>query len=227
MTPLPRVRYGVGGGAPPASAELLTVEPSGATYLTGHPWPMQPPFDEIGTYAAPVGDDAGELAALLDGLRGRGAELRSAPGFADAGLESLTVAWQDEELDLVWSPPRRPAPLEPVVVALRELITRLREHPVSVLRATRAHTGLQLENRGTEAIALDRAAELWVGDGDPTELAVGEPTAVDIPETVLESGAMVTAAPLPDAPAALLHVAWTARGEGAIAQPQPGWLLLR
>lgn len=243
-TALPRVRYGVGGGAPPASSELLTVDSSGAaTYVTGHPWPMQPPFDEIGTYAGPVGtDDADELTELLHRLRGRGGEISAAPGYADAGLESLTVDWGDEQLDVVWSPPRRPQPLDGVAIALRRLVAGLRDHPVSVLRAVRDDGCLRLENRGAEAftlhrLAADALAELWIGSesaGGPPELYVGEPVAVDAPEAagelVIGAGAAVIAvapAPLPEGPDGLLRVAWTAHGAGSLAGVQPGWLLLR
>ena len=60
------LRFFAGGGQPPQSHEVLLVEPDGeGWYLTGMPWPEQPPFDEIGRYRVELGAEGYERLAAL------------------------------------------------------------------------------------------------------------------------------------------------------------------
>ena len=84
------LRFFAGGGQPPQSHEVLLVEPDGTGwYLTGLPWPEQPPFDEIGRYRVELGAEGYERLAAL--ARAVIAEPEPPAGYADSGDESVQL----------------------------------------------------------------------------------------------------------------------------------------
>ena len=93
------LRFEAGGGVPPQSHEVLRIEPEGdGRYLTGMPWPAQPPFDEIGVYGG-AGEDPERLRELAQAVL---AAPPARAGHADAGGESIeldgaTASWGPRE----------------------------------------------------------------------------------------------------------------------------------
>jgi hypothetical protein len=202
------LEFRAAGGRPPSHHEVLLVEPDGAAwYLTGLPWPAQPPFDEIGAYRAELGRDGAErlTAAAAAALGASGS-----PGPADAGLELIRLDGREAH----WSPERRPAAAARFVEAARAAIAALRERPWSVVhgrledagaaaheRGTRLDAGAAarvcLVNRGEQPLAVE-GGELRAGWGwasrppSPLRLAERPPVALPLPPT-LEPGAAIAA----------------------------------
>jgi hypothetical protein len=130
--------------------ELLTVDRDRiARYMTANPWPVQPPFDEIGWYHASLQNGDWEelrllVAELPDQSVGGGAH------SSDIRSESLEVDLGPKPRGWEWLAPAPPEELAPVVETLRRLIRRVRDHPVRALRASieAPYGRLLLENRG-------------------------------------------------------------------------------
>ena len=191
------LRFEAGGGVPPQSHEVLRIEPDGdGRYLTGMPWPAQPPFDEIGVYAA---------RADFERLRELAQAVLAAPparaGHADAGGESIEL----DGATASWGPRERSPAAQALVDAVRAAITDARDRPLAVVRAEPAGTGgLVLHNRGERALAV-AAGELHLGWGaadrvpSPLRLAGPDPTPFAFPDA-LAPGATVELT-LPDAAA--------------------------
>lgn len=149
--------YGSGGGSPPPSFELLTVGAEGrATYTAGNPWPVQPPFDEVGLYWMDVDPDTwprlrGALATI-----DVGAELGPPP--LDSGTEYLHWLSASGPLSARWVPGDVPPVLRDTVEDLRGLIGEVRSHPVRTLRGSVEASGggvrLRLESGGREPFVL-------------------------------------------------------------------------
>lgn len=150
------VVYGSHGGMEPATMEWLVLERGRqARYFTANPWPRLQPYDEIGTYAAPAGEVWDRLIAAASSIAG---EQTGAARSHNAGTEYLHLFVNDRPAKSSWVAQRTPAELEGVVASLRDLIERVREHPVRTLRAslrrTNAGVMLHLENRGSEPFRL-------------------------------------------------------------------------
>jgi hypothetical protein len=210
------LEFRAAGGRPPSHHEVLRVEPGGeASYLTGLPWPAQPPFDEIGAYRTDLGRETAERLAA-DARAAIGAQ--ASPGPADAGLELV----RHDGREAHWSPEHRPPPAARFVDAARTAIATAREHPWSVVRATLLDaTRVRLVNRGTDPLAVE-GAELRAGWGrrtrvpSPLRLAESPPIAWPLPAR-LEPGAPVEAELGPpgapqdedyDTVYALVHLRW-------------------
>jgi len=181
----PALRFRAGGGRPPASHEVLLVDPGGeAWYLTGLPWPGQPPFDEIGAYHADLG--AAAAGRLVDLARGVVEAPPGPDGPADAGSESVRLDGAEAD----WSPRARPEPAEGLVAAAREAIATVREHPWSVVHGVLIGPPdaprVRLVNRGDHPLAVE-GGELRAGWGrsarppSPLRLAERPPTRLDLP----------------------------------------------
>ena len=227
------LEFRAAGGRPPASHEVLLVERSGAAwYLTGLPWPVQPPFDEIGAYRIDLGAEAaerlaGEAGAVI-------AAPPAAPGPADAGLELVRLDGREAH----WSPERRPPQAERLVASARAAIAAAREHPFAVVQGTLVDAGrVRLVNRGQHPLAVGEG-ELRAGWGrrtrapSPLRLAERPPLETPLPPE-LEPGSPVevTLGP-PGSPEdeaydtlyALVHLRW----RPPVAEEGPwldGWLL--
>ena len=211
------LEFRAAGGRPPASHEVLLVEPTGdAWYLTGMSWPAQPPFDEIGAYRVDLGRAeaerlAADARAALDAPRGR-------PGPADAGLELVRLDGRESD----WSPEHRPPPAVRLVESARTAIAAAREHPWSVVQATLVDpTRVRLVNRGEHPLEVE-GGELRAGWGrgtrtpSPLRIAERPPRESPLPGT-LEPGRPVEAELGPagtaeddeyDAVYALVHLRW-------------------
>jgi hypothetical protein len=241
------IEFTAAGGQTPMTAEFLAVESDGAArYLTGNPWPDQPPFDEIGAYAGPLAD------ATVNLLRGQAAEigaaraqLADAPRELDSGAMQLTVRDAAEAWTLAWGPYDAPAPLMALERMLRQAIRGLRaDHREATLAAMLDERDgklmLRLRNRGSEAFA-GRVDAVWLSQehddatareaaGDPVELHHAEPVA--IAATVRLSGGAETSLSL-DAPApvpgrllrALIGAHWMASWPERSPAKAEGWLL--
>ena len=208
-----RLFYCYSGGAPPPSLEELTVWEDGmAQYLAGHPWPKQPPFDEIGLYRrALAAEEWQPLERTLDAAAERGAQPTEALRYADSGLESLRARLAGGEYAALWTAARAPDELVPVRAAVRQLISALRKHPFSTIHAALVLAApgrsldaarLRLHNRGVVAFS-------FYGLSAPEEHRI---------EVRLQSRAVDQAAPSrPTSPIRLLAVEPTA----AIASQAP------
>ena len=182
--------YSYMGGMPPASLEVLVIGKDGlAQYVAGHPWPKQPPFDEIGIYQRQLSKD--ELAGLMATV----VTTRSsaAPGQvevlpADSAMETFFAPQTDGVWRASWDPLEPPAGLVEIVHSLRSLIADLRARPLSSIRAglVRPKVGsglseirLKLSNRGERPFAFhgfgaatNQPAELRLQFCGPEELAL-------------------------------------------------------
>jgi hypothetical protein len=182
--------YSYTGGMPPASLEVLVIGKDGsAQYVAGHPWPKQPPFDEIGIYQRPLRKS--ELAGLLEvaaAVRRNVAPGRPDMLPADSGMETFFAPQADGIWRASWDPLEPPAGLVEPIQRMRALIADLRAHPLSALRAGLvrpdsasglSEVQLKLSNRGARRFAFsgfgaatDRPAELRLQFCDPEELAL-------------------------------------------------------
>ena len=192
------LRFFAGGGQPPQSHEVLLVEADGeGWYLTGMPWPEQPPFDEIGRYRVELGAAGYERLAAL--ARAVIAEPEPAAGYADSGSESVRL----DEAEASWSPPERSAAAQAFVDAAREAITAARARPDAVARAELGDGRVTLTNRGEHPLPV-AGGEVRAGWGPadqppaPLRLAYAEPAAVALPRGA-RSRATRLAFPLPAA----------------------------
>jgi hypothetical protein len=174
--------FGAAGGRPPATMESLRVLADGrARALVGSAWPEGRRQDEAGLYETTLApDDLGVLRALVadDALRSAGGEY--GPIRADSGARSIGLG---EDLTIRWGAfAEPPAPVLAAAARLRELLERVREHPVAVLRL-RAGDPIELSNPGSRPVRYGvqlRAGEAYDGatpiDGGPGDdvLAAGE-----------------------------------------------------
>jgi hypothetical protein len=174
--------FGVAGGAPPATLESLRVLADGrARAIVGSAWPEGTRQDEAGLYETTLSPgDLDLLRALVadEALRSAGGEY--GPIRADSGARSIGLG---EDLTIRWGAfAEPPAPVIAAAARLRDLLVRVREHPVAVLRL-RAGDPLELSNPGSQAVryglqlrageAYDSATPLEGGPGDDV-LAPGE-----------------------------------------------------
>jgi hypothetical protein len=224
------LEFRAGGGRPPSHHEVLRVEPGGdAWYLTGLPWPEQPPFDEIGAYSVELGHElverlAAAAAPVLDAPPGP-------PGPADSGLEVVRLDGRQAD----WSPAVRPPGAEAFVGAARAAIAAAREHPWSAVRGTLVdRSRVRLVGRGEHPLPV-QAGELRAGWGrrtrppSPLRLAERPPVEWPLPAT-LDPGVPVEAElgrpgePQDDefdAVYALVHLRWRAPAGNWL----DGWLV--
>ena len=95
------LRFFAGGGQPPQSHEVLLVEADGSGwYLTGLPWPEQPPFDEIGRYRVELGADGRQVTLVRDPITFGDADLRYELPPPELGEHSDEIkAWLRTHLD--------------------------------------------------------------------------------------------------------------------------------
>jgi len=174
--------FGVAGGRPPATMESLRVLADGrARAIVGSAWPDGARQDEAGLYETTLApDDVNVLRALVadDALRSAGGEY--GPIRADSGARSIGIG---EDLTIRWGAfAEPPAPVIAAAERLRDVLARVREHPVAVLRL-RAGDPIELSNPGSRPVrygiqlrtgdAYDAAAPL---DGGPDDevLAPGD-----------------------------------------------------
>lgn len=152
--------YGAAGGAPPATMESLRVLEDGtARAIVGSPWPDGTPLNEAGVYETTLTPDH------LDAVRAiaRDEALRAAAGDhgpirADSGVRTISLG---EEATIRWGAFADPPPAVLAAEAtLREVLARVREHPVAALRLSEG----ELSNPGREPISY--RVELRAGDGD-------------------------------------------------------------
>jgi hypothetical protein len=191
------LRFFAGGGQPPQSHEVLRVAPGGAGwYLTGMPWPEQPPFDEIGVYRVELGAAGYERLATL--ARDVIAAPEAARGSADAGGESVRL----DDAGARWGARGRSAAAQALADAAREAISAARARPHAVARAVLGEGEVALSNRGDHPLPVAEG-ELRAGWGraerapSPLRLAPAEPVAITLPAE-LSPGARLTF-PLPGA----------------------------
>lgn len=152
--------YGAAGGAPPATMESLRVLEDGtARAIVGSPWPDGAPLDEAGVYETTLAPgDLEALRALAQDQDLRAAAGEHGPIRGDSGARSISVG---EELTIRWGAFADPPPAVKAAEArLRELLARVREHPVAVLRLRDG----ELSNPGSEPVTY--RVELRTGDGD-------------------------------------------------------------
>ena len=191
------LRFFAGGGQPPQSHEVLLVNPGGeGWYLTGMPWPEQPPFDEIGRYRVELGDGGYErLAALAHAVI---AEPEPAARYADTGGESVRM----EDAEASWGARERSPAAQALADAARAAITAARDRPSAVARAELGDGCVALSNRGGQPLPV-AGGEVRAGWGPadhppaPLRLAYADPAAVALPAE-LAPGERVDL-PLPDA----------------------------
>ena len=175
------LRFFAGGGQPPQSHEVLLVELDGTGwYLTGLPWPEQPPFDEIGRYRVELGAEGYERLAAL--ARAVISEPEPPAGYADSGDESVQLG----DARASWSPPRRSAAAHALVDAARAAITAARARPDAVVRAELGDGEVTLTNRGEHPLPVaDGALRAGWGPADqppsPLSLAYAQPAAIALP----------------------------------------------
>ena len=229
------IRFRAGGGRPPSSHEVLLVGPESAWYLTGMPWPSQPPFDEIGAYHADLGAAS---AAGLEELARAAAEEPAAPG-GDPDLGSEAVRFGGSESR--WSPEARSHAAEAFVATAREVIAELRSQPWSVARGSLHDGRLELVNPGEHSLELGEG-EAHVGFGrpdrppSPLRLVVEPATALDLPSHLGPDAPAIRPLPDPGSPRpdypdhdavyALVHLPFRSplEGEGSDGWID-GWLL--
>jgi hypothetical protein len=157
--------YSYTGGLPPASMEVLVIGKNGlAQYVAGHPWPKQPPFDEIGIYQRQLSKEG------LASLQGMAATARrdfpagEPKGLSpDSGTETFFVPQTEGVWRASWNPLEPPTGLVELIRRMRALISELRGHPLSSLHACliQPETGMQtselwlkLSNRGERPFAF-------------------------------------------------------------------------
>jgi hypothetical protein len=141
---------------------LRVFEDGSARAIVGSPWPDGRPLDEAGLYETTL--DPADLAALnaLVGdaqLRATGGEY--GPIRADSGARSISLG---EDLTIRWGAFADPPPaVRAAETTLRELLARVREHPVAVLRL-RAGDAIELSNPGSHAVRY--GVQLRAGEGE-------------------------------------------------------------
>ena len=195
------IRFRAGGGRPPRSHEVLLVEPEGAWYLTGMPWPSQRPFDEIGAYRAEL--VAARSVRLEELARAAAAEPDAPGGDPDLGTEGVRCDGRESR----WSPERRPPAAEAFVEAARELIAELRSRPWGAVRGRLHDARLELVNVGEHPLVLgDGEARAGFGRPDrppsPLRLVERPATALDLPAQLDPDAPATFALPDPGAPPA-------------------------
>jgi hypothetical protein len=224
------LRFFAGGGQPPQSHEVLLVEPDGdGWYLTGLPWPEQPPFDEIGRYRVVLGPEGYERLAAL--ARAVIAEPEPAAGYTDSGDESVRL----DDARASWSPPERSAAAQALVDAAREAITAARARPDAVARAELGDGEVTLTNRGEHPLPVaDGKLRAGWGPADqapaPLQLAYAEPSAIALPAELAPGERLVF--PLPAAapdeefttPYALVRLRWR-QGIPGEREEREGWMI--
>ena len=226
------LRFFAGGGQPPQSHEVLLVEPgSEGWYLTGMPWPEQPPFDEIGAYRVELGTAGYERLAAL--ARAVVAEPERPAGSADAGGEAVRI----DDAEARWGARGRTAAAQALVDAAREAITAARARPHAVARAELADGQVSLSNRGDHALPV-AGGELRAGWGpadhapSPLRLAAAEPVAIALPAELAPGEALAFPLPAagPDededftAPYALVSLRWRPQVAGE-RDELDGWII--
>jgi hypothetical protein len=226
------LRFFAGGGQPPQSHEVLLVEADGeGWYLTGMPWPEQPPFDEIGRYRVALGADGYERPAAL--ARAVIAEPESAAGYADAGSESVRL----DDGQASWGARRRSAAAQALVDAAREAITAARARPDAVARAELGDGRVTLTNRGGQALPVaDGEVRAGWGPADhapsPLRLASAAPAAVALPAELAPGERIELALPRPapdededlTTPYALVSLSWR-QGVPGEREEREGWMI--
>ncbi|MEO8687337.1 MAG: hypothetical protein ABI611_03830 [Solirubrobacteraceae bacterium] len=226
------LRFFAGGGQPPQSHEVLLVEVGGeGWYLTGMPWPEQPPFDEIGAYRVELGAAGYQRLAAL--ARAVIADPEPPAGSADAGGESVRL--DDEQAS--WGARERSAGAQALVGAAREAIAAARERPHAVVRAELAGSHVALSNRGDHPLPV-AGGELRAGWGpsdhapSPLRLAAAEPVAVTLPAELAPGEALTFPLPaaVPDGdeeftvPYALVSLRWRPEVPGE-REELDGWMI--
>jgi len=152
--------YGAAGGAPPATMESLRVLEDGtARAIVGSPWPHGTPLDEAGVYETTLPpDDLEALRALAADEALRAAAGEHGPIRGDSGARSISLG---EDLRIRWGAfADPPAAATAAEARLREVLARVREHPVAVLRLRDG----ELSNPGSEPVSY--RVDVRSGDGD-------------------------------------------------------------
>ena len=226
------LRFFAGGGQPPQSHEVLLVEPGGeGWYLTGMPWPEQPPFDEIGRYRVELGAAGYDRLAAL--ARAVIAEPEPAAGPTDAGGETARL----DDAEASWSARGRSPAAQALVDAAREAITAARARPDAVVRADLGDGEVALSNRGDHPLPV-ADGELRAGWGpaehppSPLRLASAAPVAVTLPAELAPGDRLVLPLPaaVPDedvdlhTPYALVGLQWRPGVPGE-REEREGWMI--
>jgi hypothetical protein len=159
METLPLV-YSLSGGMPPETLEVFWMHPDGlAEYVTGNPWPAQPPFNTIGHFRTTLTRQ--EQDGLSQLLREQASAQMGIPSLsADAGAEAFRAFVDGRVIEATWNPNSSPPVRLPLQGRVRQLIARTRDHPVSTLSAewvadrSGQRPRLAFRNRGTEDFRL-------------------------------------------------------------------------
>ena len=154
------VAYGAAGGAPPATMESLRVLADGtARAIVGSPWPDGTPLDEAGVYETTLAPgDLEALRTLADDEPLRAAAGEHGPIRGDSGARTISLG---EDLTIRWGAfADPPSAVTAAEARLRDVLARVREHPVAVLRLRDG----ALSNPGTQPVSY--RVELRTGDGD-------------------------------------------------------------
>lgn len=227
------LRFFAGGGQPPQSHEVLRVEDGGeGWYLTGMPWPSQPPFDEIGVYRVELGAEG--YARLVELARAALDAPEHAPGPADAGGERIDVDGGSAR----WSQAARGPQAQALVDAARSAITAARERPLAVARAEPNGGRVTLRNRGERALPVaDGAVRAGWGPADRVPdllgIAAASPQAVDLPAELAPGAELTVPLALPppsaaegdlDRPYVLVSLRWRPGVPGE-REELDGWIL--
>jgi len=124
--------YGLQGGSPPSSFELLTISAVGqARYVAANPWPYRPPYDEVGVYIWHV--DEAELEEVSGSFE-HPSPTEASPSY-DSGVEYFE-RWRDGKTEAIeWNPLATALGDAPVVRKARDLLGQARHHPGCTLRA--------------------------------------------------------------------------------------------
>lgn len=152
--------YGAAGGTPPATMESLRVLEDGtARAIVGSPWPDGTPRDEAGVYETTLApDDLDAVRALANDEQLRAAAGEHGPIRGDSGARSISLG---EDLTIRWGAFADPPPaVQAAEAQLRDVLARVREHPVAVLRLRDG----ELSNPGSAPVSY--RVEVSSGDGD-------------------------------------------------------------
>jgi hypothetical protein len=169
-----RFGYFYAGGRPPASLEVLLVDRDKvARYVAGHPWPKQPPYDEVGIYQRKLGDQ--EWCSLEDAIvaaHPEGARIGDAPRTMDAGLESLFAPTDEGLWRATWNPSEPPTVLARLMRMVRSMISELRAHPLCTLQISleympsNSQIYLRLFNKGKAPFEFTGFGKTSKGNGE-------------------------------------------------------------
>jgi hypothetical protein len=164
---------------------LRVLEDGTARAIVGSPWPDGRPLDEAGVYETTLAPgDLEALRALTQDQDLRAAAGEHGPIRGDSGGRSISLG---EDLTIRWGAFADPPPAVTAAEArLREMLARVREHPVAVLRLR----GGTLSNPGSRPVSY--RVELRTGDGDNLS-AYHAATPVGTSHGELRPGAAVTA----------------------------------